>query len=95
MIVHHANSMHSNIQLSPTLEINNQISFLDLLLIRKSQQLETDIYRKTTRTDTTINYLSNHSIQQKLAAYRYHIARMLRLPLNRARQLRDGKPYST
>jgi hypothetical protein len=30
-IVHHANSMHSNIQLSPTLETNIQINFLDLL----------------------------------------------------------------
>jgi len=46
--LHHANSMHSNIQLSPTLETNNQISFLDLLIIRKSQRLEIDIYRKPT-----------------------------------------------
>ena len=94
-IVHHANSMHSNIRLSPTLETNNQISFLDLLIIRKFQLLEIDIYRKPNTTDTTINYLSNHTMEQKLATYRYHIARMLRLPLNRARQLRDGKPYST
>ena len=41
--LHHANSMHSNIQLSPTLETNNQISFLDLIIISKSQQLEIDI----------------------------------------------------
>jgi len=91
MIVHHANSMHSNIQLSPTLETNNQISFLDLVIIRKTQQLEIDIYRKPTRTDTTINYLSNHTMEQKLATYRYHIARMLRLPLNRSCQLREWK----
>jgi len=90
-IVHHANSMHSNIRLSPTLETNNQISFLDLLIIRKSQRLEIDIYRKPTTTDTTINYLSNHPMEQKLAAYRYHIERMLRLPLNRTRQLREWK----
>ena len=42
-IVHHANSMHSNIHLSTTLETNNQISFLDLIIISKSQQLEIDI----------------------------------------------------
>ena len=76
-IVRYANSMHSNIHLSPTLETNNQISFLDLLIIRKSQRLEIDIYRKPTTTDTTINYLSNHPMEQKLAAYRYHIERML------------------
>ena len=86
-IVHHANSMHSNIHLSPTLETNNQISFLDLLINRKSRRLEIDIYRKPTTTDTTINYLSNHPMEQKLAAYRYHIERMLRLPLKRTRQL--------
>jgi len=80
--------MHSNIQLSPTLETNNQISFLDLLIIRKSQRLEIDIHRKPTTTDTTINYLSNHPMEQKQAIYRYHIERMLRLPLNRTRQLR-------
>jgi len=40
-------------------------------------------------TDTTINYISNHPIEQKLTAYRYHIERMLRLPLNRTRQLRE------
>ena len=38
-IIRHSNSIHSNIQLSPTLETDNQISFLDLLIIRKSQQL--------------------------------------------------------
>ena len=92
--VHHANSTHSNIHLSTTLETNNQISFLDLLIIRKSQRLEIDIYRNPTTTDTTINYLSNHPMEQKLAAYRY-IKRMLRLPLNRTRQLREWKPYST
>ena len=59
-IIRHANSMHNNIQLSSTLEPDNQISFLDLLIIRKSQQLEIDVFRKPTTTDATINYLSNH-----------------------------------
>jgi len=40
-------------------------------------------------TDTTISYLSDHPMEQKMAAYRYHIERMLRLPLNRTRQLRE------
>jgi len=88
-----ANSIHSNIHLSQTLETNNQIIFLDLLIIRKSQRLEIDIYRKPGTTDTTINYLSYHPMEQKLAAYRYHIERMLRLPLNRTRQLREWKQY--
>jgi hypothetical protein len=40
-------------------------------------------------TDTTINYLSNHPMEQKLAAYRYYIKRMIRLPLSHTRQLRE------
>ena len=89
--VQHANYMHSNLQLTPTLESNNQISFLDLLIIRKSHQLEIDVYCKPTTTDTTVNYLSNHPMEHKLAAYRYYIARMLNLPLDRTRQLREGQ----
>ena len=54
-IVQHANITHSNLQLTPTLESNNQISFLDLLITRKSHQVEIDLYCKLTMTDTTIN----------------------------------------
>jgi hypothetical protein len=82
MIIRHANSMHNNIQLSPTLEADKKISFLDLLIILKPQQLEIDVFRKSTTTDTTISYLSNHPMEQKLAAYRYYTERMIRLPLS-------------
>ena len=86
-IIRQANSMHRNIQTSPTLEADNRISFLDILIIRKPQQIEIDIFRKPTTTDTIINYLSNHPMEQKLATYRYYIERMLRLPLSPSRQL--------
>jgi hypothetical protein len=89
MIIQHANSMHNNIELSPTLEADKQISFLYLLIIRKPQQLEIDVFRKHTTTDTTISYLPNHPMEQKLAAYRYYIERMIRLPLSHTRQLRE------
>jgi hypothetical protein len=88
-IVQYANSMHSNLQLTPTLESNNQISFLDLLITRKSHQMAIDIYCKPTMNDTTINYLFNHPTEYKLAAYRYYIERMLNLPLNHTRQHRE------
>jgi hypothetical protein len=32
-------------------------------------------------TDTTINYISNHPMEHKLAAYRYYINRMNAFPL--------------
>jgi hypothetical protein len=90
-IIRHANSIHNNIQLSPTLEADNQINFLDILIIRKAQQLEIDVFRKPTTTDTTTNYLSNHPMEQKPGAYRYYIEKMLRLSLSHTRQLREWK----
>jgi hypothetical protein len=77
------NNTHNSLQFSPTLENKKQINFLDLNITKKTNKLEIDIDRKTTTTDTTINYLSNHPIEHKLAAYRYHINRMIELPLTK------------
>jgi hypothetical protein len=41
--------------------------------------------------DTIINYFSNHPLEHKLAAYRYHIERMLTLPLTKDRQHNEWK----
>jgi hypothetical protein len=43
------------------------------------------IYRKPTTTDTTINFLSNHLPEHKLAAYRFLTSRMLTLPIPQER----------
>jgi len=75
-------SIHSNIKLNATYEEQNSIDFLDLTISCQHKKLEIDIYRKPTTTDTTINFLSNHPIEQKMAAYRYHITRMHLLPLD-------------
>ena len=72
----------SNIKLNPTYEEHNSIAFLDLTIKRRHTKLEVDVYRKPTTTDTTINFLSNHPIEQKMAAFRFHITRMHSLPLN-------------
>ena len=70
-IVQYANAMHNSLHFAPTLESNNQISFVDPLIMRKLTQLEIDIFRKPTMTDTTINYISNHPTEHKIASYRY------------------------
>jgi len=44
------------------------------------------VFRKSTTTDTTIHYLSNHPQEHKLAAYRFLINRMHNLPLNKNRR---------
>jgi len=76
------NKIHSNIKLNPTYEEHNSIAFLDLTIKRRNTKLEVDIYRKPTTRDTVIKFLSNHPIEQKMAAFRFHITRMHSLRLN-------------
>jgi hypothetical protein len=78
-IQRYLSTIHNNIQLSVTHENNHSVSFLDLTITRKPSHLDISIYLKPT-TDTTINFLSNHSPEHKLAAYRF-INRMLTLPI--------------
>jgi hypothetical protein len=73
---------HPNLEFTPTLEDNNRISFLDLLITRQPSSIEIDIYRKPTTTDTTINFTSNHPTEHKFVAYRYLINQMTSLPLS-------------
>jgi hypothetical protein len=54
---------------------------LNLNLINKQGQLETEIYRKATVTDITINSNSCHPKEQKLAIYKNWTHRLLTLPL--------------
>ena len=89
-IIHsHTNKVHPKLQFTPTFEHKNSISFLDLLIIRQPTQTEIDIFRKPTTTDTTINYISNHPTEHKMAAYRYLINRMLSLPLSTERRIAE------
>jgi hypothetical protein len=85
-IIQHANTIHNNLQFNPTPENVGQINFLDLMIKRNTTYLEIEIFQKPTTTNTTINYLSNHPLEQKLAAYRYYIERMLTLPLKEKHQ---------
>jgi hypothetical protein len=82
------NNIHKAIIFKPTHEVNHQINFLDLLIIRKETTIY-DIHRKPTTTDTTINFLSNHPMEHKLAAYRYYLTLMNSLPLSKIRKQRE------
>ena len=72
----------NNIKLNPLYEEQRSMNFLDLTIRHQQTKLDIDIYRKPTTTDTTINFLSNHPIEQKMAAFRSHITRMHSLQLN-------------
>ena len=81
--------IHKNIELMQNLETNEQIEHLDLLISRQADHLETDIYRKPTTADLTIQATSNHPIEHKLAAYRYHLHRMHTLPLTENKKMME------
>jgi len=58
-----------------------RINILERTITRKQTNLEIDVFRKSTTSDTTVNFLSNHSTEHKMAAFRYHIPRMCSIPL--------------
>jgi hypothetical protein len=89
------NNIYKNIAFKLTHENNNQINFMDLLIIQNRSSIEIDIYRKPTTTDTTINFFSNHPIEHKLAAYRNYLTRMNSLPMSPMRKQKDGILYNT
>jgi len=78
-ILQYIDTIHSNIQLSPKLEYNNTVNFVDLSITRNPTHLSIGIYQKPTTTDTTTNFLSNHPLEHRMAAYRFLIRRMLSL----------------
>jgi len=88
-------SIHSNIKLNTMYEEHNSIDFLDLTISRQHKKLDRDIYRKPTTMDTTINFLSNHPIEQKMAAYRYHITRMHSLPIDPDKKHKEWETLQT
>ena len=81
-ITQQINQIHKDIKFNPTYETNNTINFLDLKIMRNTQNVEISIYRKPTTTDTTIHHASNHPMEHKTAAYRYYLSWMHSLPLN-------------
>ena len=48
-----------------------------------------------TTTDTTVNFLSNHPIEHKMAAFRFHISKMYSLPLDSEKKQKDCEIIQT
>jgi hypothetical protein len=71
------------------MENNSSIEYLDLLIIRQTDEMEIDIYCKPTTTDLTIHATSNHPMEHKLASYRYYLHRLNTLPLTTDRKNRE------
>jgi hypothetical protein len=75
------NSIHPLLLFTPTNEVENTITYLDLAIHQQNHTFQLGILHIPTQTDATIHFKSNQPIQNKLAAYRYHIKRMLTLPI--------------
>ncbi|XP_037910147.1 uncharacterized protein LOC119650965 [Hermetia illucens] len=79
------NNIHRNITFAMEKEGDLRIAFLDLSIIRNSNKLEFDIFRKKTHTQRTIPRMSKHTYGQKMAAYCSMIHRLLVTPLTEER----------
>ena len=52
------NSFHNSIQFTYKIEEENEISFLNILIVSSGQKIETHVYRKSTNTDIGIHWNS-------------------------------------
>ena len=64
------NSLHPKIKWTSEIEKDNQISFLDILIIRNGESSETTVYRKESCSDRYIHFSSTQAWQEKVAAIR-------------------------
>ena len=62
-------------------EESNTINYMDINIHKNNNNIDVSIYRKSTCTDTTVLYSSNHPHEHKIAAFRYYINRMITLPI--------------
>jgi hypothetical protein len=61
------NNIHQHLEFKLTVEENNNISYLDLLIHRDSNSLQLGIYRKPLQMDTTIHFTSSHPLEQRFS----------------------------
>lgn len=84
------NNFHPSIKFTYEEERENQIPFLDVMIIRNNENIvELDIYRKPTSTDRYITSDSMHAPQHKLAAFNSMIHRLVTLPLTTERYSKE------
>lgn len=63
----HLNSLKPTIKFTKESEDNGVLPFLDVLVMRRMNSVETTVYRKPTHTGRYLNYLSNHPSFTKLS----------------------------
>ena len=76
-IIKTLNSFDKQIQFTFEKEESRQISFLDVLIIRQGNSIQTTVYRKPTHTDLYINWTSFTPIEWKISTLRGIIKRAI------------------
>jgi hypothetical protein len=71
------NSLHPRIQWSMEVSTDNQIPFLDILIIKQPHQILTTVYRKPAASNRYIHYSSAHPWKDKVAAMKSLSSRAL------------------
>ena len=61
----HLNALCQKIQFTVEMEENSQLPYLDVLVHRDEDTLTTEVYRKKTKTDQYLHFLSHHHPQVK------------------------------
>ena len=62
----HINTLHPNIIFTVEKEENNKIAFLDVLIEKKGNTVQTSVYHKPTHTNQYLNYRSHHHPRVKM-----------------------------
>ena len=75
----HLNTYDRNLQFTLEVEIENKLSFLDVLIIRNANKLDFTIYQKPTQNNRYLHFNSNHPPQVKRAAVTSLIDRVLNI----------------
>ena len=73
----HLNSIKTTIKFTMEKEANNQLPFLDVMVRRNNQKIQTSVYRKPTHTGQYLNFSSNHSSNTKHGIVRTLVDRAL------------------
>jgi len=73
------NSYHDKLQFTVECEVNGEIPFLDLMLIRKGTKIFTNYYQKPGSSGVMLNYRSHHPTTQKFSIVKGFISKVTRL----------------
>ena len=65
-LLNHLNTQSNHIKFTMETESENQLPFLDVLVTRTTDGLQTSVYRKPTHTDQYVHFKSNHPTSVKV-----------------------------